>query len=153
MFDFYLLAIKTLSDKLCYVLLHTFLPIYFPKVMVHFCRTWMNGVAGSLKDLVPQPIYIGNTQPTLIPQNTIPPKENVSLSLLRTDSFNSVNDWSRCCLNFTSTTKDDSELWWTMKPPFRESSNLTQSNQPMSISHEVFLGFIYVRRNTNGHTT
>ena len=46
-----------------------------------------------LKNQVPQTMYIGNTQPTLIPQKTIPPsKDKNSLSLPRTDSFESLND-------------------------------------------------------------
>ena len=102
-----------------YVLLQTFLEKYFPKVMVYFCRTRMNGVTGLmgfLKDSVPQHTYIGNTESFLVPEDTIPLMENDSLSLPRTDSFNSINGRLRCCLDFTSTTNDDSELWWTIIP-------------------------------------
>ena len=48
---------------------------YFPKVAVHFCQTWINGVTrpmGFLKGPIPQPIYIGNSRPSLVPQDTIP---------------------------------------------------------------------------------
>ena len=62
MFGFHLLAIWTLSNKLFYVLLQTFLSGYFPKVMVYFCQTRMNGVTGSmgfLKDSVLNPYSLG----------------------------------------------------------------------------------------------
>ena len=97
MFDFHLLAIWKLCNKFRYVHFQTFPPKHFPKVMVHFCETRINGVTrpmSFLKNPVPQIIYIGNTQPSLIPQDTIPPKDNDSLSLPRTDFFNSINGWA-----------------------------------------------------------
>ena len=94
MFNFHLLVIWTISNKFSYVLFQTFPSKHFPKVMVHLYRTWMNEVIGPmsfLKDLVPRTIYIGNTQHSLIPQDTIPLKENNSLSLPTTISFNYIN--------------------------------------------------------------
>ena len=89
MLDFYLLEIWKLRNKLFYVLLQTFPQKYFPKIMVHFCQTRMNGVAGPmvfLKDLVPQLIHLGNTQAFLAPQNTMP-TEGECLIKLAKDQF------------------------------------------------------------------
>ena len=59
---FHLLEIWTLSNKLCYALVQTFLPKYFTKVMVHFYRTRMNGITGPmgfLKIPIPQLSTLG----------------------------------------------------------------------------------------------
>ena len=128
MFRLHLSEILTLRNKHRYVFLQTFPPKSFLKVMVHHCGTRMNRIAGPmgfLKDPVSQSIYLGNTESTLVRQNTIPPKEYDSFSLRRNDSFNSINHWSRCCLDFTSTTKDHSKLFWGNTQPLKEYSNLT----------------------------
>ena len=93
MYDFYFFVIWALSNKFHSVLLQTIPPKYFPNVMVHLCQKQLNGVTGHmgfLKHPVPQTICIENTQPSFIPKVTIPPKENDSLSLPRTDSFKPI---------------------------------------------------------------
>ena len=138
MFGFYLLAIWTLCYKFHYVLLQAFPPKHFPKVMVYLCPTRMKRVTGSksfLKDPFPQTIYIGNTQPSLLYEDTIPPKENASLCLPITDFFISMNGLSMCYLDFISTTKDDSNLWWTINQPFRD----LQIKHPIWLTYEHLL--------------
>lgn len=51
-------------------------PKYFLKVLVHLCRTLINGVTASMsffKDPTPQIINIRYIQSPLVPKNTIPP--------------------------------------------------------------------------------
>ena len=111
-------------------------PKYFSKVMIHFCRTQMNQITGTWASSgsgFSNPLHwehstaLGNSNPP-------PPQENDTLILPRTNSFNSINDGSRCWLDFTSTTKDDLELWWTTKPPLGESFNLTPRKGNLWIS-------------------
>ena len=90
-FVFHVFAIFTICNKLRYVLLQTFQPKHFPKIKIHLCLTLMDGVTvpkSFVKDSDHQAINIWNTQPSLLPQHTIPPNKNDILSLPRTDSFN-----------------------------------------------------------------
>ena len=138
MLGFHLLAIWTFFNKFSYVLVQAFPPKYFYKVMINLCETWINGVSGPmsfLKNLFPQTIYIGNTQPSLLYEDTIPPKENASLCLPITDFFISMNGLSMCYLDFMSTTKDDSNLWWTINQPFRD----LQIKHPIWLTYEHLL--------------
>ena len=68
MFIFHLLAIWTVCNKFRYVLLQALPPNHFFKVMIHLCRTCMNGIMRTisfLKNTVPQVINFWHTQPSL----------------------------------------------------------------------------------------
>ena len=60
---FHLLAIWTFCNKFSYVPFQAFLPKHFYKVMIHLCRTHMNGITPTmsfLKNPAPQVINLGH---------------------------------------------------------------------------------------------
>ena len=90
-----------------------FPPIYFTKAHGIFLSNldeWCSGTYGLPRKSGPLTHLPWEQTIFLCMLRYHPPKENSSLSFLRTDSLNSINDLSRCCLDFTSTSNDDWEL-------------------------------------------
>ena len=118
------LAIGTPRNKFRYVPLQTIPLIDLLNVMMHLGWIWWIEYRDTWDSLRIQFLKLSTFGTHILPLylSTIsPPRENDSLSLQRIESFNTNNKRSRFYLVFTLTTKDYSELWWTIKPPFRES--------------------------------
>ena len=101
-------TISTFSHKLCYGPFQIIPPIYLLQVAVYLGCTEMNGISqsmGFIQNLPSLVVHIRHTQPTLTPKYLISPWDKVSMDFPSTESFNSINIGSRCCLSFTSTTK------------------------------------------------
>lgn len=119
MLYFSLLTIRTLSHKF-----HN--TSFIPPIYLSQITTYLDGfqvkrisriVIFSQKMLF-QIITIQNTQPSLVTKNISLLHEKTSTDFQKTAFFNSIIVGSRSCLTFTSETRDDSELLWTMIPPY-----------------------------------
>lgn len=88
------------------------------------CKTWASSEICLLKSST-----FGTYNLHLYLITPFPLGKNVSMDFISTDSFKSIKIGWGCFLNFTSTTKEELDLCWTMKSPFGESTSLLPTRQ------------------------
>lgn len=125
-FNLDLMAIWSLSNKVCNIPLHTIPPIYFSQVMVHLCRTRKEPISTIFfHDPLLELIGFGTHDLSWHLNTPSPPYWKFITISLWTFAFNSSNMGSLSCFSFTFDTNEDSASFITITLPSLESNKQT----------------------------